>query len=81
MKRLSIFALCLVGFFFVVNGAAHSQAVMAGDEMFIEMLKHDIDQTRTEVMTSVMGFSAEENAVFWPVYNEYRNKRRMGAQI
>jgi len=63
-----------VGFFFVVNGAAHSQAVMAGDEMFIEMLKHDIDQTRTEVMTSVMGFSAEENAVFWPVYNEYRKK-------
>lgn len=74
MKRLAIFSLCLVGFFFIVNGAAHGQAVMAGDEMFIEMLKHDIDQTRTEVMTSVMGFSAEDKAVFWPVYNEYRKK-------
>lgn len=63
-----------MGFLFVVNGAAHGQAVMAGDEMFIDLLKHDIDQARTEVMTSVMGLSAEEKAVFWPVYNEYRKK-------
>jgi len=63
-----------VGFFSVVNGAAHAQAVMAGDEMFIEMLKHEVDQTRTEVMTSVMSFSSEEKAAFWPVYNEYRKK-------
>lgn len=74
MKRLALFSLSLAGLFFIVNGAAHGQAVMAGDEMFIEMLKHDIDQTRTEVMTSVMGFSAEDKAVFWPVYNEYRKK-------
>jgi len=74
VKRLALFSLCLVGVFFIVDGAAHGQAVMAGDEVFIEMLKHDIDQTRTEVMTSVMGFSAEEKAVFWPVYNEYRKK-------
>ena len=74
MKRITIFALCLVGLFLAVDRAAHSQAVMAGDEMFLEMLKHDIDQTRTEVMTSVMGFTAEQNAVFWPVYNEYRKK-------
>ena len=74
MKRMFILALCLVGFFSVVNGAAHAQAVMAGDEMFIEMLKHEVDQTRTEVMTSVMSFSSEEKAAFWPVYNEYRKK-------
>lgn len=74
MKRLFIPALCLVGLFVVANDAARGQAIMAGDEMFIEMLKHDVDQARTEVMTSVMGFSADEKAVFWPVYNEYRKK-------
>ena len=74
MKRLFISALCIVGLFVVANDAARGQAIMAGDEMFIEMLKHDVDQARTEVMTSVMGFSAEEKAVFWPVYNEYRKK-------
>ena len=74
MKRLSVLVLCLVGGFFAVAGEAYGQAVMAGDEMFIEMLKHDIDQTRTDVMTSVMGLSTEENEVFWPVYNAYRQK-------
>jgi len=74
VKRISIIALCLVGSFLLVNAAADAQAVMAGDEMFLEMLKHDIDQTRTEVMTSVMDLSVQEKAVFWPVYNEYRKK-------
>lgn len=75
MKRLSVLVLCLVGGIFGVAGEAHGQAVMAGDEMFIEMLKHDVDQARTDVMTSVMDFSsAAEKAAFWPVYNEYRKK-------
>ena len=74
MRRLLISALCLVGLMSAVNGAAYGQAVMAGDELFIEMLKHDVDQARTEVMTSVMSFSTEEKAAFWPVYNEYRKK-------
>ena len=74
MKRFSTLALCLVAGFLAFEDEARGQAVMAGDEMFIEMLKHDIDQTRTEVMTSVMGLTAEEKAVFWPVYNEYRKK-------
>lgn len=72
MKRFSIFALCLIALALVTNGAAHGQAVMAGDEMFLEMLKHDIREARTDVMTSVMKLSAEDAAVFWPIYNDYR---------
>ena len=74
MKRLSIIAICLVGAAFVTNSAAHGQAVMAGDEMFIQMLKVDIREARTEVMTSVMKLSAEDAAIFWPIYNSYRQK-------
>lgn len=74
MKRSAILALSLVGLFLFVDASAEAQAVMAGDEMFIEMLKHDVDQARTDVMTSVMGFTAEENAAFWSVYNEYRKR-------
>jgi len=74
VKRLSIFAICLVGLVFLASTAARGQAVMAGDEMFIEMLKHDIREARTDVMTSVMKLSAEDAAVFWPIYNDYRQK-------
>ncbi len=66
--------LCLIGMALAINGFAHSQSVMAGDEMFIEMLKHDIRQARTDVMTSVMKLSAEDAAIFWPIYNDYRQK-------
>lgn len=78
MNRLSTIAICLVGLVFVASSAAQAQAVMAGDEMFIEMLKHDIREARTEVMTSVMKLSAEDAAVFWPIYNDYR--KEAGAQ-
>lgn len=74
MKRFSIFALCLVGMFFILDASVEAQAVMVGDELFIEMLKQDVDQARIEVMASVMGLSDEESKVFWPVYNEYRKK-------
>ena len=56
MKQFSILALCLVGMFFIVDASVEAQALMAGDEMFIEMLKQDVDQARIEVMASVMGF-------------------------
>ena len=74
MKRFPIFALCLIGLFVATNGTAYGQSVMAGDEMFIEMLKHDIREARTDVMTSVMKLSVEDAALFWPIYNEYRQK-------
>ncbi len=74
MKHLFIVAICLVGAVFLANGTAEAQSVMAGDEMFMEMLKHDIREARTDVMTSVMSLSAEDAAVFWPIYNDYRKK-------
>jgi hypothetical protein len=74
VKRLSIIAIPLVGLACLAASAANAQSVMAGDEMFIEMLKHDIREARTDVMTSVMKLSAEDAAVFWPIYNDYRQK-------
>ena len=64
MKRLSVFAICLVGLAMMANTPAHGQSVMAGDEMFMEMLKHDIREARTDVITTVMSLSAEDAAVF-----------------
>ena len=74
MKRLSIVAICLMGAVFLANTPVDAQSVMAGDEMFIALLKHDIREARTDVMTSVMKLSTEDAAVFWPIYNEYRKK-------
>ena len=74
VKRLSIVAICLVGAVFLANSPVEAQSVMAGDEMFMEMLKHDIREARTDVMTTVMKLSTEDAAVFWPIYNEYRKK-------
>jgi len=58
----------------MISSSVEAQAVMAGDEMVIEMLKVDVEQTRREVISSVMDFSADDKAAFWPVYNEYRKK-------
>lgn len=54
----------------------HGQAVMAGDELFLEMLKHDIREAKTEVMTNTMKFSAADAAAFWPVYKAYQDEAR-----
>lgn len=72
MKKLILCLVLFTGASLLVSGTASAQAVMAGDEMFIEMLKHDVRQARTEVVTNVMQFSAEDAAAFWPVYKEYQ---------
>ena len=74
MKRMTIFALLLAGLLLAGNSALEAQSVMAGDELFIEMLKVDIRQARTDVMTSVMELSSEDAAAFWPIYDDYRKK-------
>ena len=74
MKQLTICTLLLAGLFVAGTSALEAQSVMAGDELFIEMLKVDVRQARTDVMTSVMEFSSEDAAIFWPIYDDYRKK-------
>lgn len=77
MKRTLFFScVALVVCLATLTPAAYGQAVMAGDELFLEMLKHDIREAKTEVMTNVMKLSADDAAVFWPVYKTYQDEAR-----
>lgn len=74
VKQLKVFCLIVVAGILFAARAGDAQALMAGDEMLIEMLKHDIKDAKTEVLTSVMKFSAEDAALFWPIYKTYQDQ-------
>jgi hypothetical protein len=38
---------------------------------YIDLLRADVRQQKTEIMGAVMGLSAAEAAKFWPIYSEY----------
>ena len=57
----------------------HGDAVVAqdpflGNEVFLELLRSDVDKESTAILTNGMQFSADEAAVFWPLYKSYTDK-------
>lgn len=56
------------------QGVAHGQAAMAGDEIFIKMLRLDVRQAKRDIIGSGMQFTSEDAALFWPVYDAYQEK-------
>jgi hypothetical protein len=38
---------------------------------YAELLRSDVRTLKTAILTEVMGFTATEDAAFWPIYREY----------
>lgn len=61
LKKLSLFtaiAICSV-------------IVSAQERDLMELLRKDMQTEKAALITSAMGFSTEESAVFWPLYRDY----------
>lgn len=58
----------------LLGGAAYGQDPFMGNEAFLELLRSDIDKETTAIITKNMEFSAEEAAVFWPLYKSYADE-------
>jgi hypothetical protein len=41
---------------------------------FIQLLKSDVQNDKTTIITQVMNFTDAQSKVFWPIYNEYSNE-------
>ena len=59
-------------------GAAFAQAPASPAETrtlnlstYAELLRADIRAEKVAILTEVMGFTAEEDAKFWPIYRDY----------
>jgi hypothetical protein len=58
-------------------GAARAQTPATADartlnlSTYAELLRADVRAQKVAILTEVMGFTAEEDAKFWPIYREY----------
>lgn len=64
----------LVSSLLIQSVPTHGQATMAGDEIFFELLKHDMRQARTDVVRDVMMLSVDDADSFWPIYQRYQTE-------
>jgi hypothetical protein len=58
-------------------GAAYAQTPAPADprtlnlSTYAELLRADVRAQKVAILTEVMGFTAEEDAKFWPIYRDY----------
>ena len=43
-------------------------------ERYVELVRSDLKKDRVQIVGQAMGFSAEEAALFWPIYSEYERE-------
>lgn len=61
-------------------GAVSAQAPAQADartlnlSTYAELLRADVRAEKVAILTEVMGFTADEDAKFWPIYREYENE-------
>ncbi len=67
MKRL----LALSGLMLLVLGSLHAQINGPGFEKYMERFKSE----RVAFLSDKLDFTVEEAQKFWPLYNQYQNKR------
>jgi hypothetical protein len=68
---------CLLFLAFIVPGA-HAQDT-TGDRQtrhanlmaYVELLRSDVRAQKVAIFTDLMGFSEQDDKVFWPIYREY----------
>ncbi len=76
MKALKLTAMLLCGIVILSSASAYAQVAgkaPAPENMaaLIDMLRSDLQQNKAGVVKSVMAFSDDEAAAFWPVYKEF----------
>lgn len=66
--------LVLSGVMSIPGSALVAQDPFLGNEAFLELLRSDVDKETTAILTNTMQFSADEAAIFWPLYKAYTDK-------
>lgn len=74
MRPRNILLAALVGLASLHGVAAVAQDPFMGNEAFLELLRSDVEKETTAIITKNMEFSADEAAVFWPLYKSYTDE-------
>lgn len=53
----------------------NSEQMIENSEQMIELVRTDIQKQRVAIIGDAMQFSADEAAMFWPMYEEYEAER------
>jgi hypothetical protein len=59
----------------VVAAPAVAQEPVDNSEQMIELVRTDIQKQRVAIIGDAMQFTADEAAMFWPIYEEYEAER------
>jgi hypothetical protein len=78
MKKITMSA--ILATFAVAEMAAQSNTAAAaapGDQelnirAYIELLRSDVNKSKSQVMAQVMRLDADQSAKFWPIYRDYQ---------
>ena len=74
MRPRNTLLAAVVGLVSLYGVVAMAQDPFMGNEAFLELLRSDIEKETTAIITKNMEFSADEAAVFWPLYKSYTDE-------
>ena len=66
MKRVALLLIGVVGF--ALPALAADQAKV---DKYVELLRSDVRNARTEIVTEALDLKDQQSSAFWPVYREY----------
>lgn len=74
---MAILALVTLGLSALSSGARAQEiddAELEELERYVELVRTDLKKERVQLVGEAMDFSAEEAALFWPIYSEYEKE-------
>lgn len=63
-----------IGLALIAGALALPAASSAQGEQYLEMIRQDLQATKTAYMTEGMQLTEEQGEIFWPIYREYSTK-------
>lgn len=63
-----------VGLAMVAGALTVAVPAQADGEQYLELMRQDLQTTKTAYMTEGMQLTAEQGEIFWPIYRDYQNK-------
>ncbi len=60
-----------IGFAQKIDKSADEKANL---QAYIDLIRTDLKEQKTQILSAMMGFSTEEAAAFWPIYESYNTE-------
>lgn len=65
--------ICVLGLALLAGLVTVPSVAQADGEQYLELMRQDLQTTKTAYMTEGMQLTAAQGEIFWPIYREYQN--------